>query len=362
MRTHPSPRWLALALLAALTVAGIQPAYAAPLQQEYQISVVAFVDVAPATDPNCPGCNGEFDAEDSDYAQNNPLPPMTFAVRDSTGQEIARQDTSELTVGIQRTLFTVPEGPEFTVEMVVGPPGWQLCPNESTTRILTEDDFQLSNAREEFHFTQGCNVSQATATPQPGVPTHTPEPGRPTNTPMPGQPTKAPGGGTGGDGGGTVDKTDPQLGYIKGFACIDANNNGKVDPTDPGLNDVRVKLSGGSTQLYAVTPGTGAFSFDGLGPGRYELSVSPGPEWRVTTQSMYVVELAAGKVVQGIDFCMVRGGQSVAQKVIAGSGVRLPDTGFASLPAAPLLGAATLLLGVLGALGMSVERRRKGRQ
>ncbi len=360
MRTHPSPRWLALALLAALTVAGIKPAFAAPLQQEYQISVVAFVDVAPATDPNCPGCNGEFDAEDSDYAQNNPLPIMTFAVKDSTGSEIARQDTSELTVGIQRTLFTVPEGPEFTVEMVTGPAGWQLCPNESSTRTLTEDDFQLGNAREEFHFTQGCNVDQETPTPMPG-PTNTPIPGQPTNTPVVGpKPTEKPGDGD--DDEDKRDETEPQLGYIKGFACIDANDNGKVDATDPGLNDVRVKLSGGSTELYAVTPGTGAFSFDGLGPGRYELAVSPGPEWRVTTQSMYVVNLAAGQVVQGIDFCMVRTGQAPAPMVIAGRAVRLPSTGFADLPAAPFLGAATLLLGALGALGMSVERRRKGRQ
>jgi hypothetical protein len=52
MRTIFSPRWLAIALLAVLIAAGVRPAHAAPLQQTVSISVVAFVDVSPPTDPN----------------------------------------------------------------------------------------------------------------------------------------------------------------------------------------------------------------------------------------------------------------------------------------------------------------------
>lgn len=360
MRTHLTPRWLAIALMAGLLAsAGMRTAHATPLRQDYQISVVAFVDVAPATDPNCPGCNGEFDPEDADYAADNPFGTMEFSILDSTNTEIALEATEELSVGIQRRLFTVPEGPSFTVNLVAPPDGWVLCSNESASRSLTEDDFQLGNVRLEFHFNKGCQAVE-TETPGPTAETPTTEPGQPTNTPMPAA-TKTPGGGSSSQG----DKTDPQLGYIKGFACIDLNGNGKVDPDDPGLNDVRVYLGGGGLQLSQVTPGNGSFSFDGLGPGSYDVFVNPGSEWTVTTKNKYVVDVKPGAVVQGIDFCMTRGGMAMApaapMKVIAGSRVRLPDTGFTDLPAAPLLGMATLLLGALGALGYSAERRRKDR-
>jgi hypothetical protein len=362
MRSSLSPRWLVVALFGAgLLAVGQRSAHAAPLRQDFQISVVAFVDVSPATDPNCPGCNGEFDAEDADYAAANAFGTMDFLVRDDGGNVIAQQTTSELSVGIQRTLFTVPEGPQFTVELVAPPDGWQLCPNESATRTLTEDDFQLGNAREEYHFTQGCNVQQETPTPEPGTPTNTPEPGVPTNTPA-ARPTDDDDDDD--DEASEGDKTDPALGYIKGFACIDLNANGVVDPNDPGLNDVRVYLAGGSTQLNLITPGSGSYSFDGLGPGTYDLWVTPGPEWRITTKQKYTVNLSPGQVLMGIDFCMIRHGAAAPAapvKVIAGRGVRLPATGFADLPPASILGGLTLLLGALGALGMSAERRKNGR-
>jgi hypothetical protein len=357
MRTHPLPRWFAIALLAALLTAGVRPAHAAPLRQDVQINIVAFVDVAPATDPNCPGCNGEFDAEDSDFAANNPLPSMTFIVKDSTGAEIARGDTTELTVGIQRYLFTVPEGPQFTVELDSAPSPWQLCPNESASRTLTDTDFQLGNARVEYHFTQGCNAGGETPTIE--VPTETPTtpvPGQPTNTPVP--PAKV----TEKPKSSTRDETEPALGYIKGIAFIDENQNGKLDPTDPGLNDVKVYLDGGGLQLSLVTPGTGNYSFDGLGPGTYDVYINPGPEWKITTQQKYVVTVAPGQVVMGIDFGLARVGSTVTTMPTAGRGVRQPATGIADLPAAPLLGMATLLLGALGALGMSLERRRARQQ
>jgi hypothetical protein len=363
MRTHLTPRWLAIALMAGLLAsAGMRTAHATPLRQDFQISVVAFVDVAPATDPNCPGCNGEFDPEDADYAATHPFGTMEFSILDSTNTEIALESTEELSVGIQRRLFTVPEGPSFTVNLVAPPTGWVLCSNESASRSLTEDDFQLGNVRLEFHFNQGCQAGE-TATPTPSAETPTPDPNVPTNTPGTPGPTNTPSSSSGGESKG--DQTEPQLGYIKGFACIDLNGNGKVDPDDPGLNDVRVYLSGGGLQLSQVTPGTGNYSFDGLGPGSYDVYVNPGSEWIITTPHKYVVDVKPGAVVQGIDFCMTRGAAVVAKapmKVIAGSRVRLPDTGFTDLPAAPLLGMATLLLGALGALGYSAERRRNGRQ
>jgi hypothetical protein len=356
MRTHPSPRWLALALLAALLAAGLRPAFAAPSRlQTFTISVVAYVDVTPVVDQNCPGCNGVFDPEDRDYALTNPLGTMDFVVKDSTGAEVGRQTSAELDTGIQNTVFTVDQGPEFTVDLVAPPSGWQLCQSESASRTLKEEDFGIGGTAElQYHFTQGCTLQE---TPTPEGPT--PEPGTATAvpaTPVVPVPTEKH------ETSGSAAAAAPALGYIKGFACIDRNGNGKVDSDDPGLNDVRVKVSGGSTTLYTVTPGTGAYSFDGLGAGTYEVSISVGPEWRVTTPTMYTVKLAPGQVAMGNDFCMVRVGEPVpaAAKLMAGRGVRLPATGFADLPASSLLGMATLLLGALGALGFAAERRRGG--
>jgi hypothetical protein len=360
MHTRPSLSWnlgrrpatrRGVGLLAVLALAGALAVLlprGTSAQGDLTISVVAYVDVAPAANPDCPGCDGNFDIEDQDYAANNPLPVMTFVVLDDTGTEIARQDTAELTVGIQRTVFTVPDGPEFTVNLEVPPDGWQLCPAESPSRTLLAEDFQLGTARETYHFTQGCNIIQETPTPE--APTATPEDGTavaPTATPR--------NGGNGGNGGNG--KTGPALGTIRGFACIDANANGKVDPTDPGLNDVKVFLHGGGIQRSTISPGTGSFSFDGLGAGSYDVFVEPGPEWRVTTQSRYAVGLSAGQAVLGIDFCMVRVGGAAA--AAAAKGIRLPNTGLVDLPAGGLLAAVTVLLGALGALGLSTERRRR---
>jgi hypothetical protein len=276
---------------------------------------------------------------------------MTFIVKDGTGTELARQDTTELSVGIQRTLFTVPEGTDFDVTLDAPPAGWVLCKNETATRHLTADDFQLGNAREEYHFTTSCSAGVETETPAPT--SETPAvPTSPANaTP---KPTGVPGS--------SQAKSEAQLGSIKGIAFIDQNGDGKLDPTDPGLNDVLVHLDGGGLQLTHLTPGNGTYSFDGLGAGKYDVYITPGPEWRVTTKRIYSgVSVAPGQVVMGIDFGLVRVGQPVPApkaKVIAGASVRLPATGIAELPAAPILGLATLLLGALGALGMSAERRK----
>jgi hypothetical protein len=353
LRRLPRALWLggSLALLAGLGVLLALAPRPVAAQDDLQISIVAYVDVFPASDPNCPGCDGNFDIEDQDYAATNPLPPMTFAVFDDTGAELGRQDTAELTVGIQRTVFDVPDGPEFTVELVSGPPDWQLCPNETTRRVIPADDFQLGVARETFHFTQGCNVEQETPTPEPGQETPTPEPGQATATPAV-RPTDKPSNGNGNGG-----KSGPALGTIRGFACIDLNGNGKVDPDDPGLNDVRVHLAGGGIERSTLTPGTGSFSFDGLGAGTYDVYIQPGPEWHVTTPARYTVQLAAGQVALGNDFCMRRGTGPAAGK--AQAAMKLPATGLVNLPVGGLLGAATLLLGALGALGMATERRRR---
>jgi hypothetical protein len=370
MRTVLSSRWLAVLFLAALLSGMTAPTLAAPpAQATLSITARGFIDVAGGTDPDCPGCNLEFDPEDEAAAQSMPLPPMTFRVFDSGGGLLAEQTTSDLADGVQAAFFDVPDDVEYTLELVADPVGWTLCEQETRTRTLTMDDFQLGGiAVENFHFWKGCPARPTATSP---APTPTTGPGTPTTVP----PTRVPDDEEPEDEGEGDEADHPPLGYIKGLAFLDQDADGILDPTDPGLNDVGIHLGGGGLELFQVTGPSGQFSFDGLGPGKYDVFVAPGPEWRVTTQSKYAGVTVDGDVVKGIDFGLARvdagaplappphaGKPMPPAQLVAppppGAGIRLPSTGIADLPAGGLLGGVALLLGVLAVAGLVSERRR----
>jgi hypothetical protein len=316
-----------------------------------QITVVAYVDVAPAADADCPGCDGEFTAEDQDFAQQHALPPMTFIVANEAGQELDRAVTTELTIGIQRTLFTLPAGPVYSVRLGAVPDGWQLCGRDEPERRLVPTDFTFGTARAEYHFTQGCTAqSEANAVTAAATASPAPSAARPTS-PSAVPATKVAPAGARAAGQGAAPVVN---GAIKGFACVDADGDGQVGPDDPGLAGVEVELIspvGSSTQ---VTPPEGSFAFAPLAPGTYEVVAKPGEEWRLTTPQRYKVNLAAGQVALGNDFCMV-------STAAANGGPKLPATGHDASPARWLVPAAALALAACGALGFGVERRRRVR-
>jgi len=310
----------------------------------FTIFAIGNPDLFGGDDPDCPGCDGDIAPEDEDLAEQNPLPQLEFRVLDGTNTEIASQTTEPLGV-LQRAMIEVPaleDGEEYTLELVSVPAGWELCSNdEGPTRTLTLDDFQLGDStREDFFFWVGCQaIETPTSTPTGG----TVPPNGPTATP---RPTRKPGGGG--------DTNDLQrLGSIKGLAFIDQNQDGRLGPTEPGLNDVGVHLRGGGLDLFQITGPTGQFSFEGLGAGEYDVFIQPGPEWRVTTPSLYKVKVN-GNMVQGIDFGLVRTGAPPAKP----TGPRLPATGVADLPMSGLLGVVALVLSVVAAVGFGFERRR----
>jgi hypothetical protein len=344
-------RCLALfVLLAAMAFhAGATSVESAPQRQAtFTILAIGFVDLFGGNDPDCPGCNLEYDPEDEEAAMTDPLPEMEFRVLDTDGNEIARDVTTPL-AGLQRVSFEVPEladGEQYTLELVTPPVGWELCPNEAASRVLVLDDFQLATTRADYHFWHGCDLGEPTSTPT--------TPGGPTATP-----TKPPE-----DEDEEEEDGEPQqLGSIKGLAFIDLEGDGILGPNDPGLNDVGVHLVGGGLQLFQVTGSTGQFSFDGLGAGEYDVFVQPGPEWRVTTPSRYKVKVS-GNVVTGIDFGFVRVGAAPPKKikrVAPGAGVRLPSTGFTDLPMSRLMGVVALILAALTVVGFSTERFKQRR-
>jgi hypothetical protein len=403
MRRLFSARGLAFLLIAAAVLATGVPAQAAPAQQAtVTITVFSYVDVAGNAGPGfpAPACNLEFDPDDEAFAQANPLDPHTFILKSGgSGSEIERQTTTALAT-LQRARFeNIAEEDSYILELESVPAGWTLCPQESMTRNLTSADFALNRARVTYHFFKPGQVTPGpgeTATPTPPTPTTpapTVTPGGPTLTPTPprtppptvvptGRPTQGPrptegparptsppsGGGDEGEATGAaavavlpgLDCTG--LGSIKGVAFIDQNADGKLGPTEPGLNDVGVRLHGGGLQLTAITPASGQYHFEGLGPGEYDVFVAPGPEWKVTTPTKYVVSVRCNVNV-GYDFGLIRHSDLPAGAPLPAApapvpGIKLPATGVMSAPQLPMFGGLALVLGLVGLVGLTVERRR----
>jgi hypothetical protein len=359
-------RLVAVPLLVAGTLIALtRPASSAPAQQTtLTITTAGFVDKFGGSDPNCPGCNGVYDAEDRTEAESNPLPSLEFVVR-SGGAELGRQTTANF-VGVQRAQFDVPEEETYTVELVSDPAGWQLCPTEARTRTLTQADFRLGAVTVRYNFTQGCSVVNPTATST--GPTATLRPGvTPSATPRGTPATPDPGDPDGPD----RDNLGGPFGQIRGVAFIDVNESGAIEAGEPGLNDVKVNLGGGGLAVHQITKSDGMFNFPGLGPTTYDVFIDPGPEWFITTPKKRQVAVN-GNDVPGVDFGLIRHTDRASVKAAAaqprtgrtlvvppGSGIRLPATGIAALPEAPMLGLLAAALGGLAVLGYAAERRNR---
>jgi len=411
MRGLTQTRWLLVLAVALALAVMAAPVHAEP-ESPAAVNVVVFgyVDVAGSTDasnPVRPACNLTYDTEDQEFARNNPLAVMTFTVRDPNGNELASGQTSAL-AELQRVRFNdVADHPTYTVELTSPPSGWALCPQEPSTRQITQDDITLGQARLNYYFyvPSGPVPTPVNTAVTPG-PTVPPTPVTPTATLLPGvtptvgpQPTAKPPAPTsepssGGDeGGGATDTgasapsqpvsvpampvpsvargesgvayVNPpagtgELAMIKGMAFLDLDCDGVFGAGDPGLNAVQVYAHGGYAHLSQITPGTGQFSFEALGDGEYDVFVNPGPEWTITTPWKYVVRVR-GNIVTGIDFGLCRGEPAVevpAAVPAPGAGIRLPDTGVMDVPPGRLLGGMALALTLVGLVGMTLERRR----
>ena len=372
MRLHTRLLFAISAALAA-TTGLVGTLYAAPAaQSEFTISAVAYVDVAGGGTADCPGCNGEYDAEDEAFANVTPLGTMEFVVRDMSGTEVARATSGPL-LGLQRAQFTVPAidvDESYTLELVAPPAGWELCTSESASRDIPFDNFVIDSAREDFHFFMGCaRPTESPTTPAGDTPT--PLPDAPTATPKPddGGDDDDDDDGDGDDGdddhGGAaaaapavVQGGQPSgggLGEIRGVAFVDENGNGRIEGLEGGIGDVLVRLEGNGVDLVFKTLPTGQFAFTGLTPGTYSVALVAGGGAHVTTPSYYRV-LSNGDVVQGVDFGFTQRPRGPEQRAYS---PRLPSTGIADLPMAPLFGSIALVLGGLAALGLVAERRRR---
>ncbi len=149
--------------------------------------------------------------------------------------------------------------------------------------------------------TQPQSPPAVPATPKPAVPSPVP----PTSTPPPTVvPTKAP----------TVvapatpatRATPTGAGGVHGFAYYDGNADGEVADEEAGMADVEITLlaqSGG--QRATKTDATGAFSFEGVAPGTYHVSVVWPTDHVGTTDAGADVVVTAGAMTEDVAFGLV---------------------------------------------------------
>lgn len=174
MRTRIGLVGLALVLAFAagffLTDAGV---VAAPQQNAnyVQIVVEAFLDTY-GYNPNlpCPGCNGFWDGFDWCGVFINPLPPITFVLRDpDTDAEIARRIAYQNPRdGRHWAYFSVPTQDAFILDVEEVPEGFESCPNSPLTRrLVTSEDMPRGFTKEKFYFWWGCPAPPPIDEPPP---------------------------------------------------------------------------------------------------------------------------------------------------------------------------------------------------
>jgi len=96
----------------------------------------------------------------------------------------------------------------------------------------------------------------------------------------------------------TLDLRLARVALIEGALFNDQNQDGKRAANEPGVGGVRVLLSGPGVDMQSVTGSEGAFSFKGLVPGSYtvtlDVSALP-PRFEPTTPVEVSVTLSAGE-------------------------------------------------------------------
>ncbi len=364
---------MALVVTATLFAGMAVSANAAPMRQATaRIVVVGYPDlVGTGPQAGCVGCDLAFSNGDSLASAADPLPLLEFILRDGAGAEIERRTTSALADGRRPASFVVAAPGTFTVELAAVPTGWSICPNDGTTKTVSAGDFDTDDRVQlDFYMWYGC-VVQVTPTAQPTVP------GQPTNPPgvvpsatlRPGATARATATPKASDGDNDDEATaSPPTaapagsGELRGLVYIDLNQDGALAANDPGLGPVTVRMSGQGRTAEFTTPGAGTFTFANLPSGTYVVTISVPTGYRLTTTGSREVNLVGG-VVMGIDFGVFpeAGLQSLPVPPRTGPPPRLPSTGALPTPVEGLVLGFAAVVGLLGALGFTLERRASGR-
>ena len=88
-----------------------------------------------------------------------------------------------------------------------------------------------------------------------------------------------------------------QVGFVRGSAFDDLNQNGIVDPGERGIGSALIRLSG-PTEVEVRTTPSGQFSFE-VPPGSYQLAIEPGTlpnRYESTSEISQLIEVELGKI------------------------------------------------------------------
>jgi hypothetical protein len=234
-----------------------------------------------------------------------------------------------------------------------------------------KSDFESDTltARVQFGFWHGCEkpTAEPTATPTTEAPTEAAPTAQPTASPQqptptattPAAATTAPTEAAAATATPLTAAMPPTPGAIQGLVFIDANGDGLLASDEPGVAGVTIQLRGGGMALSQVTSTAGSYSFGGLSPGAYEVSIELPWGYALTTSDRYSNVQVANDIVVGVDFGLTPL-QYAAPTAEAGEPT-LPSAGVAVLPAGGMLLGLAGIVGVLGLLGIAVEAGRSRR-
>ncbi len=397
-KRHQRGRTIVLVGVVALALcSGLPPAQGAQAAEDsYRIVVLAFPDLAgdgPRA-PGCLGCDGRFATADAVRGREDGLAAVQVVLRDADGGELERAVSEPLPNGRQSVTFEVEAKGDYSIEIGAAPEGWALCPGGNLKAALAPEDFDpdTRTARVQFGFWHGCEAAPAAATaavteaPVPEAataasaeaaapaaataatteaaapavrPTETTvavvtevvtpaavtAPVSPTTQVEAAVPTEAATQPAAGEAGGS----------ITGMAFFDANHDGVRASDESGGGGVVVTLEGTDMPQTVTTTETGAFRFDNLAPGSYDIAVTAPEGYMLTTTGRYVAIAVSGDQVVGVDFGLVPlQAAAPASEVVSPA---LPGAGATLTGAGPWLLALAAAAGVLGALGALAERR-----
>lgn len=92
-------------------------------------------------------------------------------------------------------------------------------------------------------------------------------------------------------------------GGIEGFVFLDVDADGRLDPDETGVRIVPVRLEGPVNRTVLSTL-NGAFRFEDLPAGTYDVAVEPGLGWQALSQAEYAGLSVDGDWLQDVNFAL----------------------------------------------------------
>lgn len=92
-------------------------------------------------------------------------------------------------------------------------------------------------------------------------------------------------------------------GGIEGFVFLDVDADGRLDPDETGVRIVPVRLEGPVNRTVLSTM-NGAFRFEDLPAGTYDVAVEPGLGWQALSQAEYAGLSVDGDWLQDVNFAL----------------------------------------------------------